>query len=85
MVHKLGLLTEWTYEDVPVQAHAGVAGSRPVTKNQRLGKTYTAGNIEAARIIAVDPDRYPGLLQEWARRVLSPSVRSTEPAIRRVA
>ena len=56
-----------------------------MTSKQLKIDRYRAGNIEAARIIAVDPDRYPGLLQEWARRVLSPSVRSTEPAIRRVA
>ena len=50
-----------------------------------LAETYPRQNREAAKIIAAEPDRYPGLLQEWARRVLSPSVRSTEPAIRRVA
>ena len=28
-------------------------------------------NLEAARIIAADPARYPGLLQDWARAVLA--------------
>ncbi len=32
---------------------------------------YDAANLEAARIIAADPERYPGGMQEWAQRVLA--------------
>jgi hypothetical protein len=33
--------------------------------------SYLEGNIRAAEIIAADPTRYPGLMQEWAARVLA--------------
>jgi hypothetical protein len=56
-----------------------------MTSNQRKLDAYRAGNIEAARIIAADPVRYPGIMQEWARMVLNPPAERTEPAIRRAA
>jgi hypothetical protein len=39
---------------------------------QRKAEMYHAGNLESARIIAADPGRYPGIMQEWARLVLNP-------------
>jgi hypothetical protein len=30
---------------------------------------YLAANLEAARLIASDPLRYPGLMQTWARLI----------------
>ena len=32
---------------------------------------YDATNLELATLFAFDPDRYPGIQQEWADRVLS--------------
>ena len=32
--------------------------------------SYAAANLQAARIIAADPQRYPGAIQEWARLLL---------------
>lgn len=37
---------------------------------RRRQAEFDRQNLEAARIIAADPARYPGLLQEWARAVL---------------
>lgn len=34
-------------------------------------EAYTMANLEAARIVAADPERYPGLMQEWASAVLT--------------
>jgi hypothetical protein len=41
--------------------------------NQRKAERYAAANLEAAKIVAASPDRYPGLMQEWAAMVLSAS------------
>ena len=41
-----------------------------MTGSQRKAELYRAGNLEAARIIAADPRRYPGAMQEWARLTL---------------
>jgi len=41
-----------------------------VTREQRKIESYRAANEECARIIAADPVRYPGVMQEWARLVL---------------
>jgi hypothetical protein len=38
-------------------------------KNQT--DSYLEGNIAAAKIIAADPARYPGLMAEWSARVLA--------------
>jgi hypothetical protein len=38
---------------------------------KRRAATYQQNNILAARIIAADPARYSGVLQEWARAVLA--------------
>jgi hypothetical protein len=35
--------------------------------------SMAASNAEAARIITADPNRYPGVLQEWAERILAPT------------
>jgi hypothetical protein len=56
-----------------------------MTSNQRKAESYRAGNIQAAKIISADPERYPGLMQEWAHRVLNPPAERTAPAIRRAA
>jgi hypothetical protein len=53
-----------------------------MTSNRRKAEFYREQNLDTARIIAAGPHRYPGLMQEWARR---PSARCTEPAIRSVA
>ena len=37
-------------------------------KKARL--TFGEGNLESAEIIASDPERYGGIMQEWARRIL---------------
>jgi len=34
------------------------------------GPRFAEANIAAARIILADSERYPGVLQEWARLVL---------------
>ncbi len=44
-----------------------------MTTRQRLGETYERQNQEAAQIIAADPERYPGVMQQWARLVLQRS------------
>jgi hypothetical protein len=38
---------------------------------RRVAERYAAANLESARIIASDPKRYPGLMAEWARRILA--------------
>jgi hypothetical protein len=52
-----------------------------VTSSQRKADAYNAGNLEAARVIAADPVKYPpdSLPGIWAAMVLNP------PAIRRAA
>jgi hypothetical protein len=40
-------------------------------------KRYTASNLEAARIIAADPARYPGLMLEWSRAMLNRAAENT--------
>ena len=39
--------------------------------NERLVARHDAANLEAATLIAADPERYPGEMQEWADLVLS--------------
>jgi hypothetical protein len=41
-----------------------------LTKTGRA-EVYAEQNRQAARIILADPKRYPGLMQEWARLVLT--------------
>ena len=41
----------------------------PTVRSAREG--YSAGNLLAATLIASDPERYQGVLQEWADIVLS--------------
>jgi hypothetical protein len=54
-------------------------------KKQRAADRYQAGNQTAAEIIAADPVRYAGIMQEWARMVLNPPAERTAPASRRAA
>jgi hypothetical protein len=35
-----------------------------------LSQVFARANIEAARIILSDPQRYEGLMLEWARRIV---------------
>jgi hypothetical protein len=42
-----------------------------MTDSQRARQGYTTSNLECACIIAADPERYQGVLQEWADRILS--------------
>ena len=44
-----------------------------MTEHQRTIRQHDNDNIEAARIIASDPAKYPGAMQDWAQRVLVPS------------
>ncbi|HWR35362.1 MAG TPA: hypothetical protein VN622_05770 [Clostridia bacterium] len=41
-----------------------------MTVKQRIAERYRAGNKEAARIVASDPVKYPGVMQKWASLVL---------------
>ena len=52
-----------------------------MTSSQRKLEVYRAGNLEAARIIASNPERCPGVMQEWAAMVLAKAAERTEPAI----
>ena len=38
---------------------------------EKPAERYRRGNLEAARIILESPDRYRGLLLDWARHYLS--------------
>jgi hypothetical protein len=40
---------------------------------KRAADYYRAGNLECARIIAAEPERYGGLLAEWAELVIEKS------------
>ena len=40
------------------------------TTSQKVVDAYAADNLASARIIAADPDKYPGVMQTWARMVL---------------
>lgn len=42
-----------------------------MTNNQRVVKQYATDNLMAASIIASNPDKYQGALQEWADTILS--------------
>ena len=48
-----------------------------MTDTQRKLAAYRRGNLEAARIVAADPERYSGLMQEWAALVLSRAEKTT--------
>lgn len=56
-----------------------------MTGRQRKAEYYATANIECARLIAADPDRYPGLMQEWAAKVLNALAGRTATATRRAA
>ena len=43
----------------------------------RRSAVYAGENLEAARLIAADPERYPGLMTEWARRILAETPTAT--------
>ena len=44
------------------------------------GNKYDPANLEAARVIAADPGRYPGLMNQWAARLLMRLAGRTEAA-----
>jgi hypothetical protein len=56
-----------------------------MNRNPRKIEQYHAANLECARIIASDPDRYPGVTQEWAAMILSLPAKQTPPATGRAA
>jgi hypothetical protein len=39
-------------------------------KPKSVSECYAADNLEAARIIAADPGRYPGIMQTWAALII---------------
>ena len=43
---------------------------------QSAAERFQDGNLEAARIILADTERYPGVMQEWARLILSRAERT---------
>jgi hypothetical protein len=46
---------------------------------ERKIKQYEAKNREAAAIILADPERYPGAMQEWARRAYRRAFHTRDP------
>jgi hypothetical protein len=42
-----------------------------MTDHQRELDRYRAGNVECAELVMRDPDKYPAIMQAWARAVLS--------------
>jgi hypothetical protein len=42
-----------------------------MTSNQREIDRYRSGNVECAQLVLADPEKYPGLMLEWARAVMS--------------
>jgi len=42
----------------------------------KVRRDYRADNEQAARLILLDPARYPGIMQEWSERVLTPEKQS---------
>ena len=48
----------------------GPAVEASMTPNLKKRDGYRQGNLEAARLIAADPERYPGFMQVWAGKVL---------------
>jgi hypothetical protein len=45
--------------------------------NQRKLAAYRQSNLEAARIVAADPVKYPGIMQEWAQLVLRQALKAS--------
>lgn len=41
-----------------------------MTRHQKQLAAYRQCNLKAARIVAADPVKYPGIMQEWAELVL---------------
>ena len=63
-----------------------IQGSKMVRHQQKFAR-YDAGNLEAARIIAADPVKYPSgsLPAIWVAMVLKPPAERTAPAAGRAA
>lgn len=57
----------------------------PDDQQPAKAESYREQNLECAKIIAADPAKYPGIMQEWARLVLNPPDERTAPAVRRAA
>lgn len=49
----------------------------------RLSEQYAIDNRQAAVIIAAQPARYPGVMQEWARVILAQPAPSAAAAVKR--
>lgn len=58
---------------------------KEMNRNPRKIEQYRTANLECARIIAAEPLKYPGVMQEWAAMVLNSSTERTAPAARRAA
>jgi hypothetical protein len=56
-----------------------------MTGKQGKAEFFREQNLQAAEIISADPNRYPGVMQEWARLVLNPPAERPAPAVRRAA
>jgi hypothetical protein len=56
-----------------------------MTNHQRKAELYRERNLEAAAIIAADPQGYPGLMQEWACLVLQRDAEQATPLGTRAA
>jgi hypothetical protein len=49
-----------------------------MTTKVRITERYDAANLEAATVIASDPERYQGVLQEWADTILTRAAQPDE-------
>ena len=49
---------------------SSITRARTRTTRQSRTEAYEAANHTCARIIADNPQRYPGIMQEWATLVL---------------
>jgi hypothetical protein len=49
-----------------------------MSTRKRITKQYDDTNLLAATLLALDPERYPGVLQEWADTILSKAAQPDE-------
>ena len=49
-----------------------------MTTQVRITERYDAANLEAATVIASDPERYQGVLAEWADTILTRAAQPDE-------
>lgn len=57
------------------RAYVAADGRRMTTAKLKQAGAFRESNLKAARIIAADPERYPGRMQEWAARALAAGLR----------